>query len=112
MTHPARLGADLVKVEWSDALASEAAAAAIREIGLDKVVLDRADDEGALRWGYALGIRRFQGGHMDAMLAAARLGRCAFASGCTPRLCAERASASGAAGRAGCRNTALLDAAA
>ena len=113
LTHPARLGADLVKVEWSEALASEAdAAAAIREIGADKVVLDRADDEGALRWGYALGIRRFQGRHMDAMLAAARLGRCAFASGCTPRLCTERASASGPVGRAGCRNADLLDAAA
>jgi EAL domain-containing protein (putative c-di-GMP-specific phosphodiesterase class I) len=111
-THPARLGADLVKVEWSEALASETAAAAIREIGPGRVVLDRADDESALRWGYALGIRRFQGRHMDAMLAAARLGRCAFASGCTPRLCAERASASGPAGRAGCRNADLLDAAA
>jgi hypothetical protein len=113
LTRPDRLGADLVKVEWSGALAAETAAAdAIRAIGPDKVVLSRADDEGALRWGYALGVRRFQGRHMDAMLAASRLGRCASAAGCTPRLCAERASASGAAGRAGCRNTALLDAAA
>ena len=114
ITHPSRLGADLVKLEWSDGLASAGpdADAALQEIGPARVVLVGADSEAAVRWGYARQVRRFQGRHMDAMLAAARLGACAFASGCTLRLCAERGSAAGAAGRAGCGNTSLLDAAA
>ena len=114
ITRPSRLGADLVKLEWSDGLASAGpdADAAVQEIGPARIVLAQADSEAALRWGYARQVRRFQGLHMDAMLAAARLGTCAFASGCTLRLCAERGSAAGTAGRAGCGNTSLLDAAA
>ncbi len=114
ITHPSRLGADLVKLEWSDGLASAGpdADAAVQEIGPGRVVLAQADSEAAVRWGYARQVRRFQGRHMDAMLAAARLGTCAFASGCTLRLCAERGSAAGAAGRVGCGNTSLLDSAA
>jgi EAL domain-containing protein (putative c-di-GMP-specific phosphodiesterase class I) len=114
ISHPGRLGADLVKLEWSGGLAAAEpdTEAAVHEIGPTRVVLAQADSEAALRWGYARGVRRFQGRHMDAMLAAARLGACTFASGCTLRLCAERGSAAGDAGRVGCGNTALLDAAA
>lgn len=114
VTHPGRLRTDLVKLEWSDELAATEpdAAAALYEIGPARVVLTGADGEAAMRWGYGRGIRRFQGRHVDTMLAASRLGACAFASGCTLRRCCERASATGAAGRAGCQNTALLDAAA
>ncbi len=118
IAHPSRLGADLVKLDWSDGLASVGsetdsdADAAVREIGPARVVLIGADSEAAVRWGYARQVRRFQGRHMDAMLAAARLGACAFASGCTLRQCAERGSAAGTAGRVGCGNTSLLDAAA
>jgi len=114
LTYPGRLGADLVKLEWSDALraAGPDAEAALREIGPARIVLTGADGETAMRWGYARGLRRFQGRHVDAMLAASRLGACAFTDACTLRLCAERASAVGAAGRTGCRNAALLDAAA
>lgn len=109
LTHPGRLGADLVKVEWSDGLASADAEAALRRLGPARVVLTGADGEAALRWGYGRQIRRFQGRHVDAMLAASRLGSCAFAFACTLRLCAERASATSGAGRTGCQNTALLD---
>ena len=114
ITRPGRLRADLVKLEWSAGLASAGpeAEAALREIGPSRLVLAQADSEDALRWGYARQVRRFQGLHMDAMLAAARLGACAFASDCTLRLCAERGSAAGEAGRAGCANTSLLEAAA
>jgi hypothetical protein len=113
LTHPGRLGTDLVKVEWADELAAAGpdAEAALREIGPARVVLAGADGEAAMRWGYARGVRRFQGRHVDAMLAATRLGACAFASGCTVRLCGERAAAADKAGRTGCRNLALLDAA-
>jgi hypothetical protein len=64
-----------------------------------------------LSWGLAHGIRRFQGRHADAMLAAGRIGACANGGGCSLRQCSERASATGAGGRAGCSNPALLDAA-
>lgn len=114
IAYPGRLGADLVKLDWSDDLAAAGAdaEAAIHEIGPERVVLTQADNEAAVRWGYLRGVRRFQGRHVDAMLAAVRLGACAFAAGCSLRLCAERASAAGVAGRSGCQNTPLLDAAA
>ena len=113
-TKPGRLGADLVKLDWSPSLAAGGTDSdhALSEIGPARVVLTHADTETALRWGYARQVRRFQGRHVDAMLAAARLGACAVASGCTLRLCAERASAASDAGRAACRNLPLLGAAA
>ncbi len=113
ITRPARLRTDLVKVEWSDGLASAGPEmdAALQEIGPSRVVLAHADTEAALRWGYARRVRRFQGRHMDAMLAASRLGACAFASRCTLHLCTERGSAAEEADRAGCANPSLLDAA-
>lgn len=114
ISHPGRIEADLVKIEWSDALASAGPdiEEALREIGPARLVLAGADGEAAVRWAYVRGVRRIQGRHMDAMLAAARLSACGFASGCTLRSCAERGAAAGEAGRAGCGNTALLDAAA
>lgn len=112
ISHPGRLDTDLVKLEWSDALVSAGPdiEAALREIGPARVVLAGADSEAAVRWAYVRGVRRIQGRHMDAMLAAARLSACGFASACTLRACAERGAAAGDAGRAGCGNTALLDA--
>ena len=70
-----------------------------------------AETEQALTWGLSQGIRRFQGRHVDAMLAAGRIGACAQGGGCTLRQCIERASATGPGGRAGCNNPTLLDAA-
>ncbi len=116
MTRPALLGADLIKLDWSPRIAElpEAERAAIdhalREIGLARVVLHRAETEAALRWGLAHGIRRFQGRHVDAMLGASRIMGCSFAEDCTLRQCIERASATSTLGRAGCRNSGLLDA--
>ena len=73
-------------------------------------MLARADTEAALRWGMANGIRRFQGRHADAMLAAARIVDCAYASGCTLPQCIARAAAADPEGRRSCRNPGLLDA--
>ena len=116
LSRPAALGPDLVKLEWSNRLAElgEANSAQLRgvmnEIGVHRVILHRAETEAALRWGMANGIRRFQGRHVDAMLAASRITSCPKASGCTLRQCVERASAVSPGGRAGCRNLGLLDA--
>jgi len=114
LTTPAALQPDLVKLDWSKQLpeAGSALETALADLGPARVVLHRAETEEALRWGLAQGIRRFQGRHVDAMLAAGRIGACPQAALCTPRQCMERASATASAGRVGCRNTVLLDAAA
>ena len=115
LTRPWALRADLVKVAWSPLLpelppAEQAAlAAALRAIGTARLVLYDADDEAAIRWGFAHGIRRFQGRHVEVMLAAARLLSCPSASGCTLRQCVERAAATGPAARQFCRRPDLLD---
>jgi hypothetical protein len=119
LTCPATLRADLVKLDWSPLLPGLAAAdralieAAVARFGADSIVLQRAETEAALLWGLAQGIRRFQGRHVDAMLAASRVSQCpaAEALGCTLRQCSEREAATGPAGRRPCGNTALLDAA-
>ncbi len=120
--HPALLltraeatGADLVKLEWSARIpaCSRREAAALAEalgrIGPDRIVLQRAETEAAVAWGVAHGIRQFSGRHIDAMLAASRLAACRFAADCTLRQCVERASATGPAGRVGCRDVASLE---
>ncbi len=110
------LPAMLLKVDWAAHLPrlgpDQAAAlqAAITRIGPSRVVLHRADSEAAISWGLARGIRRFQGRHVDAMLAAARLAACRHADGCTLRQCAERHTALGTAPRQFCHDHALLDA--
>ena len=115
IARPARLRPDLLKLDWSPRLidlpAHEQAsiAEALAEIDPARVVLHRAETEAALRWGLSQGIRRFQGRHVDAMLGASRIVGCAQAPRCTLRQCIERAGATGAAGRAGCQNMALLD---
>ncbi|HET9018261.1 MAG TPA: hypothetical protein VFN46_01680, partial [Acetobacteraceae bacterium] len=116
LTRPWALQADLLKLEWSPLLAHLPAEeqvelrAALQAAGPARVVLYGAEDEAALRWGGAQGIRRFQGRHVEAMLAAARLLGCPAAAGCTLSQCAARAAAGSAAGRAGCRRPDLLEA--
>jgi hypothetical protein len=113
LTVPMVLEPDLVKLDWSTHLpeAGPAVEQAVQALGCARVVLHRAETEEALKWGMAHGIRRFQGRHVDAMLAAGRIGACAHGGGCSLRQCIERASATGLGGRAGCGNPVLLDAA-
>ncbi len=113
---PAALAPDLVKLDWSPRMANlpgrerRLLSQAVAALGPERVVLHRAETEAALTWGRAHGIRRFQGRHVDAMLAAARLSTCRHAAGCSLRECIDRAAATGPAGRVGCRDLALLDA--
>ena len=116
LTRLVTLAPDLVKLEWTPRLSRlsgperQDLEADLRDIGPERILLMGADSEAALQWGSTRGIRRFQGRHVDAMLAASRLAICSHAGGCTLRQCTERASATAPAGRAGCRNTPLLDA--
>lgn len=115
LTAPAALAADFVKLDWSPRLARLTAAEqretrlALDAIGADRLILAGANHEEALQWGLLQGFRRFQGRHVDAMLAAGRLAACRHAAGCTLRQCGERALAVAPAGRLGCLAPAMLD---
>jgi hypothetical protein len=115
LTDPSVLQADLLKLDWSESLAGPSASPldrTIERIGPERLVLNNANTEAALRWGLGRGIRRFQGRHVDAMLAASRLVACDSGRDCTLRQCGERAASGNEAVRRGCRNRALLDVAA
>jgi len=117
LTDPTALGADLLKLHWSPRMADlpdeerRALAQAVAAADPARLILHRADSEAAVRWGQAQRIRLFQGRHIDQMLAVQRMLGCPDAPACTLRQCAERAVATGGAGRSSCTNLALLDAA-
>lgn len=74
-----RLGADLVKLIWSPDLLDQLdearhgqLEAAIKQTGVERVILCRCDSPDAIRWGQSLGIRLFQGHYIDARLRATR----------------------------------------
>lgn len=111
VTKLAALGSDWLKLDWSHQMLQigDTLDAALKEIGPGKIILQKADTEDAVRWGIARGIRRFQGRHIDAILAAGRLALCPAAGACTLRQCIERERAVTPAGRTGCKNLPLLD---
>lgn len=119
LTRPWRLGADLLKLEWAPRLADlpqeelPVLAAALERIDTQRLVLAGTDGEAAMRWGLAHGIRRFQGNHVDALLAAARMLTCPHLrtapAACTMRLCMGRAAAPDAAGRDACARPGMLE---
>jgi EAL domain-containing protein (putative c-di-GMP-specific phosphodiesterase class I) len=112
---PAALQADLLKFDWSPRIPALPAreqrilAGVIGSVGANSMLLNRAETEAALAWGRSQGIRRFQGRHVDAMLAADRITACPHSAACTLRQCIDRSAATDAIGQIGCRNTALLD---
>ena len=114
LADPVALAPDWLKLDWADSLAApdEAAARAAARLlarwDPARILLNRADSEAAMRWGVARGIRRFQGAHVNALLAASRLAGCHAAAGCSLRQCRERAASASAAGWRGCANPALL----
>jgi hypothetical protein len=116
LARPAAWDPALLKLDWSPQMATlpgrerRLLSLSLTAFGPDRVVLHRAETEAALAWGRAVGITRFQGRHVDAMLAAERISVCRYAGGCTLRQCIDRAAATGSAGRQGCHDTALLDA--
>jgi hypothetical protein len=76
LAQPGEFGTAQIRLAWSPAMAAlpdeetRGLAAALRAIGPERVVLTHADEAAALRWGATRGIRRFQGHHIDAVLAA------------------------------------------
>ncbi len=111
---PASLQPDMVKLAWSAMIPIQPArdarrlSSALERLGADRIVLCHAETEAALVWGMAHGIARFQGRHVDAMLAAERISTCRFSSACSLRQCIDRAAATDEAGQDGCNDTGLL----
>jgi EAL domain-containing protein (putative c-di-GMP-specific phosphodiesterase class I) len=118
LTRLEALDPDLVKLDWAPRMVGLGSrerrllTEALQRIGPKRMVLHRVEARAALAWGMTQGITRFQGRHIDALLAAGRLEDCPQAANCTLRQCTERAGATGAAGRSGCLNTTRLDSAA
>lgn len=107
---PEALPADLLLLRWSSALAGRAATAALRRVDPARLVLLGCDGTEALEWGLALGVARFAGPWVAALMAATRMGACAHAAGCTRAQCMARGAAATAEGRAGCADPMLLGA--
>ena len=111
VTKPVQLGYDWLKLEWSRQIMQGGTGLqqALERLDVANVILLKADTEEAVRWGLTRGIRRFQGRHTDAILAAGRLATCPSAGLCTLRRCIEREGGATPAARVGCNNHALLD---
>jgi hypothetical protein len=112
LSNPASFGADFVKLNWEKSLAADlhpGTAEAIERLGSGRIILQRAPNEEAVAFGLAHGITKFQGRHIDAMLAASRLEFCPQAAQCSLRQCSERAAATSMATRRFCLNLKLLD---
>jgi hypothetical protein len=107
---PEALPTDLLLLGWSPAMAGRAATAALRRIDPARLVLEGVDGQDALEWGIGLGITRFAGPWIDAVMAATRMAACAHAAGCTRAHCTARGAAASAQGRAGCGDPVLLGA--
>jgi hypothetical protein len=106
---------DLYRLEWDICLATltgEAQAvldARIAAIGVERMILTRADTEAALAWGLARRISVFEGRQVDVLLAEGRLHNCRESGFCSLDACQQRGAALDASGRLGCRNPELLD---
>jgi len=105
---PEALPAELLLLRWSPALAERPAMAALRRIDPARLILTRCDVEAALEWGLSLGVSRFAGPWIAALMAATRMAACAHAAACRRTECIARAAAAAPAGRAGCLSPALL----
>ncbi len=109
------LGADFIKLDWSQGLVQapgarrRAVEQQLQALGLERVLLQRADTTDAVGWGQANGITRYQGSFLDSVQGATRMFHCHTASLCTLKQCVTRGAAAGTPGRAGCSNPALLD---
>jgi hypothetical protein len=81
--------ANWLVLHWSPRLADgRAAAAALRRIDPARLVLDGCDGVEALEWGLGLGIARFGGPQVEAVLAALRRHACPAAARCSLAECA------------------------
>ncbi|MEQ9326692.1 MAG: hypothetical protein RJQ21_05305 [Rhodospirillales bacterium] len=114
---PGELEPDIVKIIWSnevkDLLIGERAeefALLLDRVGRERVLLSRCDSEHAVRWGIDLGVTKFQGRYIDAMLGATTMAICEKSQTCTLQQCVSRRSAIGGALPRECPNPPMLNA--
>ncbi|MBR0681120.1 hypothetical protein GXW74_11530 [Roseomonas eburnea] len=107
---PEELPADLLLLRWSPALAGRAANAALRRTDPARLVLTGCDGPEALEWGLSIGVARYAGRWIAALMAATRMAVCPRAAGCTRAECVARGAAATRDRRAGCGAPALLGA--
>lgn len=70
-----KLGFDLIKLQWNADISSELnsttnqeLATAIRECGVNRVILTRCDNRAAVDYGQSMGISLFQGRYLDTLM--------------------------------------------
>ena len=111
----AKFGADIYKVTWSPEWKEPDQGASISSVfhrlGTEKILMARCDSETAISWGVEHEIMRFQGRHVDAMLAAYTMYACKDAPKCTLTQCINRHGVVGGPIREECYNHAMLDSA-
>ena len=101
---------DLLLLRWSPALMEGAATGVLRRIDPTRLVLTHCEGPEALEWGFSIGIGRYAGPSIDALMAATRMAACRHAQACTRADCAARCNAGAPGGRVGCANPILLGA--
>ncbi len=108
-----QLDADLYKLTWSpdlrDTEHGAAVAASVQRIDGEKLLLARCDSESAIAWGLDHGIYRFQGRHVDAMLAAYTMHGCDHSAACSLQQCISRHAVIAGPLRRECGNNGMLD---
>ncbi len=114
---PGELEPDIVKIIWSNEVKdlligdrAEEFSLLLDRVGRERVLLSRCDSEHAVRWGIDLGLTKFQGRYIDAMLGATTMAACEKSQMCTLQQCVTRRSAIGGSLPRECPNPPMLNA--
>ena len=107
------LDSDLMKLNWSPALAQEDETAKLMtrlsNIDRSRLILMRCEDEASLVWALMHGINSFQGYFIDALTAAKIRKSCLEKKNCTRAQCVSRKAGIAGSVRTGCLMPANLD---
>lgn len=116
MIDPSQFGADMVKLIWAPELPAmienamlETGGSGLTQMGFDRLVLSRCDNEKSIMWGMGKGIHMFQGRFLDAMMAAVTMAKCEKSGGCTLAQCVQRRGVLSGRTRAECPNPVMVD---
>lgn len=116
MIDPSQFGADMVKLTWAAELPAmvenallDPSRSGIAQMGFDRLVLSRCDNERSVMWGMGKGIHMFQGRFLDAMMAAVTMAKCEKSGGCSLAQCVQRKGVVSGRVRAECPNPVMVD---